>query len=245
MSKRRKTQVYPRSNYGRVPRGYSRARAQRAGRRMRQFRVGYDRTGGYYGRFAGANAERKFFDTDVDDAVTAATMVVNNLTVIPEGNGESARIGRKIVIKSIHVKGHLTLPATTASNATSDNVCMMLVQDTQTNGTAMVAADLLDTDVIESFNNLANSGRFKILYKKWVAIACGGGGVATGAAYIFAEATRQIVVNKRCNIPIEYDNSATTGVITSVRSNNLYWLTQSQSGLCAIVANVRVRYTDR
>ncbi len=172
-------------------------------------------------------------------------MTVNNLTIIPEGNGESARIGRKITVKSIHIRGHITLPATTASNATSDNVLCRLVLDTQTNGVAMTALNLLDTDVLNSFNNLANSGRFKVLYQKWYAINNGGGGVATGAAYIFAESTRQIKVNKRCNHIIEYDNSANDGTIGTVRSNNLYWVTQSASGLCVIAATVRLRYTDR
>ncbi len=214
-------------------------------RRQRAFRPGYDRSVGFYGRYAGSGSEAKFFDTDVADAVVAANMTVNNLTVIAEGNGESNRIGRKITVKSIHIKGHITLPATTASNATSDNVLCKLILDTQTNGTAMVAADLLDTDVINSFNNLANSGRFKVLYQKWFAMNTGGGGVATGAAYIFTEATRQIKVNKRCNHVIEYDNSGTDGAIGTVRSNNLYWITQSASGLCVIAATVRLRYTDR
>ncbi len=209
----------------------------------RRFVPGRDRTGGYYGRFTNGG-EKKFFDTTVDDTPITTTMVIQNLTIVPEGNGESARIGRKITIKSVHVKGVLTMIQATDAANTSDKVFGMLVQDTQTNGAPFVVTDLLDTDVITSFRNLANSKRFKVLKKKtWTFKA--GGAAASGAAFIFSQDQKDVNINLKCNIVMEYDNSATTGVITSVRSNNLYWVTQSSGGVVNSVLQARIRYEDR
>ncbi len=119
----------------------------------------------------------------------------------------------------------------------------MVVQDTQTNGAAFLAADLIDVDTFKSFRNLSNSQRFKVLYKRVYNLKVSGA-APSGAALVFGEDVRDINVNISCNVPIEYDNSATSGVITSVRTNNLYWVTQSSTSSTAIVANARLRYTD-
>ncbi len=213
-------------------------------RKKRYFQPGYDRTGGYYGRYSGRQPEAKFFNTVVSDAVVTTTMVISNLTVVPEGNGESERVGRKINIKSIHVRGSLTLPSTTTMADTSDVVICMLVQDTQTNGAAFAATDLLDTDGFTSFRNLANSTRFRILYKKIYALKIYGA-APSGAALVSGEDVRAININKRVNIPMEYDNSASTGAIGTVRSNNVYWVTQSSAGISGTALTARIRYTDR
>ncbi len=190
-----------------------------------------------------STGELKFFDTDVDDATVAAGMNIQNLCIVPEGNGESARIGRKMTIKKIHVKGSIELFAASTFTTSSDTVICMLVQDTQTNGAAFVATDLIDTDIFKSFRNLANSKRFNVLYSRTFALKVSGG-APSGAALIRGEDRRTLSVNVNVNIPIEYDNSATTGVITSVRTNNVYWVTQSASAACAIIADARIRYTD-
>ncbi len=237
---------YRNPNYGRrvstswrAPAARSTASAMVIAPRQR----GYVRTGGYYGRFA-TGGEMKFFDSDVSDAPVGATLTINLLTIIPEGNGESERIGRKITLKRVSVLYEMKLSATTAASSTSETVRCMLIQDTQTNGAAFIAADLLDTDVMSSFNNLANSSRFKILFKQEFSFKAGGA-APSGAAYIFSEDQKYLRMTKKVNIPMEYDNSATTGVITSIRSNNLYWCTQATGATITSVGKVRVRYTDR
>ncbi len=230
------------SIYSLLPSSYQRRRYSKKSAKQ-AFRKGYDRTGGYYGRYTGQSGELKFLDTVVTDTPITAAMVIQNLTVIAEGNGESQRVGRKVTIKSVHIKGVMTLiPATDAAN-TSDKVFGMLVQDMQTNGAAFTALDLIDTNVIASFRNLANSGRFKILMKKTYMFKSGGA-APSGAAFVFSSDQRNVNINKKCNIVMEYDNSATTGVITSVRSNNLYWVTQSTNGVVNSVLTARIRYSD-
>lgn len=173
-------------------------------------------------------------------------MQINNLTIIPEGNGESARIGRKLTIKQVLWKYDLTLPTTAAPASTSDIVKIMLVLDMQTNGAQFTAANLLDTDAWDSFRNLANSKRFKVLMSKTYAMKSpSGSGRGVTDTVAFGEDVRAIQGSKKCNIQIEYDNSATDGSIGTVRSNNLYWVTQSTIGLTTALGNVRLRYTDQ
>ncbi len=203
---------------------------------------GYLRRGGFYGRFANGG-EMKFFDTDVTDASITLAQTINNLTIIPQNNTESGRVGRKIVIKKIHGKGFLILNAATVAANTSVTVKFMLVQDMQTNGAVYTGTDLLETDNIEAFRNLANSTRFKVLWSKTVNMAADGA-AASGAAFVFGQHERWIVMNKSCYIPMEYDNSVTTGAIASVRSNNIYWVTQSSSQVAKFTGTVRLRYSD-
>ncbi len=205
---------------------------------------GITRTGGYYGRFAGPDAELKFHDVSVTDATIASVMTINNLTIIPQDTTESTRIGRKIVIRKIHWKYSMTLPVAVGAGSTSDIVKVMLVLDQQTNGAAFAATDLIETDIWSAFRNLSNSKRFRVLYSKNIQFKAGGA-TPSGAAHVFSEDMKYVVGNKTCNIPIEYDNTAQTGAIGTVRSNNLYWVTQSISGIIGGVGTVRLRFSDK
>lgn len=228
--------------------GVARRRRAPAVRRRRaqgrRFRPGYDRQSGFFGRFSGPGGEKKFFDTDITDAAVAAGMTFHNLTIVPQDNTENGRVGRKITIRNIHVKGSLVMaPATVATN-TANIIKYMIVQDTQTNGAQFGATDLLEGDVIDEYRNLANQTRFKVLASKYCYLNAGGA-AASGAAFVFSQDAKWFKFNKRVQIPIEYDNSSTDGAITSVRTNNIYLVSQSINGTgVAAAGNVRIRYTD-
>ncbi len=187
--------------------------------------------------------ELKFFDTSINDAVISGTMTINNLTIVPEGTGESERIGRKFHIHRISILYGLQLPAATDASKTTDTVRCMLVQDRQTNGAQFVATDLIDSDVLNSFNNLANKNRFKVLYKQEYTLKAGGA-APSGASFIFSEDRAYLRFTLNVSIQIEYDNSLTTGVIATVKSNNIYWVTQSNTGICEGIGLARIRFTD-
>ncbi len=208
---------------------------------------GYVRTGGYYGRFTSSRPEMKFHDVTVDDGVVAASMNVQTaLLVIPEGNGESDRIGRKITIKKLGWRYEVLLPTTATAADTSDVVRVMMVLDKQANGALGVNTAVLEDDDYQSFNNLANSQRFRILMDKSYSIASkSGSGRGTTDTLSYGDAVITAQWHKNCNIPIEYDNSATTGVITTIRSNNLFVIVGSKSGVAGFRSKLRVRYTDR
>lgn len=126
---------------------------------------------------------------------------------------------------------------------------MFLVWDKQANGTAPTAlsgtgqGNLLQyngtaTD-IHAFRDLDNVERYVVL-KEWhhniLAFAAGSN----------AFMKSQFLVNKSVTIPIEYDASASTGAIGTIRSNNLLLMSGSDLADTYLVCNgvIRIRYVD-
>ncbi len=185
---------------------------------------------------------------DVDDAVvaTGGTIAEDSILTIPEGNGQSERNGRKITVKSLHMRYDLLLPSTATVGSTSDAVRVIVYLDKQTNGAAAVVADLLNVADWQSFRNLGNTGRFQILMDKQAVMnATAGSGRGTTDTLSYSENEKAFFWNKSgLNIPIIYDDSATTGAIGSMCCNNIGILTISKAGLAAFGSRIRVRYTD-
>lgn len=213
-----------------------------AGRLVQRLDPGYIRSGGYYGRFTGPNAELKFFDTNLSFSVDSTSEVpaTGQLNLIPQGVTESTRVGRKCTIKSIEVKfNSIMVPA--AANG-SDVVAIYLVLDKQCNGAAAAVTDVFaQAATTVAFMNLANSERFVIM-KKWVYTH----NAAAGTVGALAPSVKHFEYFRRCNIPIEF--SSTTGAITEIKSNNLFLIagTQGQTDdLITVSGNVRVRFSDQ
>lgn len=209
---------------------------------------GVTRTGGYYGRF-GIGGELKFLDTTCDDALvsTSGTLngditPLNGLILIPQGDGESARIGRKVNITKIGIRMTLVLPNTTTLALMDDTVRVILIQDKQCNGALPAVTDVLQNASFDSFNNLANSQRFHTLWDKTVSLSTMGLGVTTAPAQSSAPVNKSISKYIKCNIPIEY--SGTTGNVTTIRSNNIFFLYISRSGAMKVECEMRFRYSD-
>jgi len=210
-------------------------------RRTTTYKKGYQRTSGFYGRYAPTGTELKFLDTSWNDTTVAATgeVILPSVNLIPQGVTESQRIGRKCIIRSISLRYVIQIKPTTNTNNTDDGVRLILFQDKQCNGTAATVTDLLKTADYLSFNNLSNKERFKVLADKFVDVhsTAGGGSTAT-----FGElgVTKSLYI--KCYIPIEF--SSTTGAITEIRSNNIGVLLISDSADTACEGLVRVRFSD-
>ncbi len=58
----------------------------------------------------------------------------------------------------------------------------------------------------------------------------------------FGEKRIQGTFFKKCDVLMEYDNTAITGVITSIRSNNIFAIILSLSGNCAFASKMRLRF---
>ncbi len=239
-------------------------------RKRRIFRRGYDRTGGFYGRFRKRRRfggfpriEKKFYDKILTETnLTAAGQLVvtstpgpetdsATLNDIPQGTGESQRIGRKCTITKILIRLNCEfLISTLATLATADTahetLRIVLYWDKQCNGASATALNLLDTVQYNSYRNIANSKRFVFLYDKLVtfnttAIAEGNGTNRSSARVI---RDYQLKINKKVFIPIEFDS--TTGALTEIRSNNIglrIWT--KHGGRMAIAASkMRIRFMD-
>ncbi len=206
---------------------------------------GVTRIGGYYGRYSGRGGELKFHDVTVDKvAVAASGEFATSLNLIAQGITESTRIGRKCTIKSIHWNYQMVLPARDALSTpgNGDTLRAIVYLDKQCNGTAATATSILETATWQSFRNLANSGRYEILYDKQTNLnylTLGSDGAAVISSCIVV---RSYKFNKKCNIPIEFDN--TTGALTEIRSNNIGLLVISSTGTCNLNSEFRLRFSD-
>ncbi len=217
-------------------------------RRTAAFRPGFDRTGGFYGRYSyGARGgELKFHDVDADDAgISAAGTLLNtgSINLIPQGITEKTRVGRKCVVRSIDWKYNISKGIVPGSaSSPGETVRVILYKDKQCNGATATVLGILETDNYQSFRNLANSGRFVILMDRVhdinVLAAAGDGAVNDESGL-----TRHYKFHKACAVPLEFDAAA--GAITEIRSNNFGVLLLSKTGaLTSFDSKLRLRFSD-
>lgn len=188
--------------------------------------------------------ELKYFDTALSFTfdTTGEVPATGQLLTIAQGVDENQRVGRKCVIKSIQLRGSTVgVPAAAASFATT--VYLYVVLDKQCNGAAAAVTDVFTSaDLSKAFRVLDNQDRFVIL-KKLRMRHVSQAGVTT--AYNVTNIPFDFY--KKCNIPIEYDNSVTTGAIGSIRSNNIFLIAGADSqsdDLVTLGGNCRVRFSD-
>ncbi len=209
--------------------------------KTRALKLGYARRVGYYGRYnkaSGVGRELKFHDVDLDDGVIAAGGTITpSINLIAQGVTESARIGRKCVIKKIQWRYRLCL--TNSTSGTTDTVRIIMYLDKQANGATAAVTDILETADIHSFNNLVNSGRFRILMDRSVDVLKTSGGDASGTLN-HADIHMSGTFFKNCNIPLEF--AGTTGAITEIRSNNLGVLLLGKDGVAQFDSKIRLRF---
>lgn len=197
-----------------------------------------------YGRFVGKNAELKFFDTDITFTVDATGEVpaTGQLNLIPQNATESGRIGRKCVIKSIQAR--LQWIFTPGASTTGITQCWIyVVLDKQCNGAPAAVTDVLTSNnMSKAMINLDNSARFVILKRMYFKVQA-----EAGIQTAFAADLGKIDWYKKCNIPLEFDNTAATGALTTIRSNNVFLLAGtdgSSDDTVSVGGTFRLRYSD-
>lgn len=191
--------------------------------------------------------EKKFLDTDIgaDIGQIADTLDKSNLNVIVQGDGESERLGRKVTVRNIYCQGSLTLVPATAAATTSTRVKLMVIVDTQTNKATFATAAFLESDAIDSYRNLAYQTRFKVLWSRTYTFNVSGA-APSGAAYIFGEGKKNFRMGKKCNIPIEFDNSAETGAVGTQTVNSIHLVAIAEdNNIVTLAGTARIRYTDK
>lgn len=220
---------------------------------IRRSARGYLRKSGYYGRFSGRGGELKFFDISTGATTVSAsgTIIDPSLNLVTQGAGEDQMIGRKITIRSINIKYLALKPndsdGTLANCTSSDAIRIMIVQDTQCNGSAATIALLNAQANLNGQLLLENSNRFRIL--KEFRIPLQGAVCFDSNTNVFASTQ---VVNtgkfyKKCRIPLEFSPEATPGtrVIGEVRTNNIFVAGFSISGVSTIQYVARIRFSDK
>jgi len=239
-----------RARFGGVSRSYSApARTARYARRSFVPRAipGYTRTAGMYGRFGvgvsqSGQIEKKFYDSALVLAASAGIASVSQATgaiclTLPQGTTASARIGQKIMIKSIQLKMSFFLPAGATA---SDIYHCYLILDTQTNGAHAGILDVFDAPGVigEEMRNIANGDRFKILKHFNIRLDA-----SAGVAAAFSGDSQQDDFYLKCNIPVTYNSTA--GAIAEIKANSLFMCYGSVQGIANATGTARIRYTDR
>ncbi len=203
---------------------------------------GYTRRVGNYGRYTGASAERKYFDTQNNDAVVASTgAIVDSVNIIPQGTTENERIGRKCTIRSLHIRYTWTLNTTSTPAESSDIGRLIIYIDRQCNGAAAAITDVVASAAWNQFLNLEQSHRFHIL-KDETCDLNSMSGAYDGTNDQFGEHTVEKQAHFKLNLPLMFDASAPA--ITDLTSNNIGMLLFTKSGFAQFDSRVRVRFTD-
>lgn len=190
------------------------------------------------------SAELKFFDTALsfNFDVTGEVPATGQLSLIPQGVTENNRIGRKCVIKSIQIRATVTyVPGATTTG--SANGFVYVVLDKQANGAAAAVTDVLTSSAMSTaFINLDNSKRFVILKRFPMSFVS-----QAGVSAAYARDTKILDWYHKCNMSIEYDSTAATGAIGTIRSNNIFLLAGADGqgdDEIAFSGNCRLRFLD-
>lgn len=175
---------------------------------------------------------------------------INALNAIPQGDGESQRIGRVATIKSIHVFGHFRFPEITVSAAVEPLIYIALVQDKQTNGAQLNSEDVFVNPSLSGvlgatpMKNLQNASRFTVLQqmqlvpKPIVAVSDGVvGGIAYNTQYLPFSMTKQ------CNQRVIYNG--TTETVSNITDHSFHIIAfTSEDNVVALQLsyNCRIRF---
>ncbi len=208
--------------------------------------------------------EKKFLDFTISEALIAITGefmdktpgVTNDTSTlfnIGTGNGPSQRIGRKITVTDIYIRLNFEFVNSTQANLDvakigHETVRCMLVWDKQANGVGPRSTQILLTDVYDDFRNLANTKRFTILYDRtWTfnrQTVAEGNGTTRSSQSVHKEFNKRI--SKKVFIPIEYNQTATTGILSTIRSNNVGLILWGKFGARITLkdSKCRIRYID-
>jgi len=193
---------------------------------------------GFRGNYTRSQAEKKFVDIAAANYAADTTGAVTPLNLANEGSGVSQRIGRKITIKSVQVRGYISHESTTNGVVLTR---VMLVWDKQVNGVAATISEILSASTSESFMNLDNRERFVVLKDKHVTL-----GVRDQTAGLIDKSVSQpINIYKQLPAGSETIFDGTGSGIADVNTGALYLVTIGSAGTGSVLhCATRVRYTD-
>lgn len=195
--------------------------------------------------------EHKFLDgtSGPITALTTGAFMHTTMNFVAQGTTESERIGRKIVVKSLEVRGEIRLPDTGTLLNMDQRVRLIYFIDKQTNGAAATLDEIVNTSgtvTINAMRDLANQQRFRVIYDKMFDLpvrAVIQDSTSTGDSVPIEIGFKFM---RKLNLPIEFDNGVSTGAISSQRSNNIgsFCISSSTSVAPVVSYTFRIRYAD-
>lgn len=190
--------------------------------------------------------ELKWFDNLLVDQVPISSTgnIHDSINLIPQGEEQSERIGRKVTIKSIEWNFGISRVAVIDATApvSRDAVRLILYIDKQCNGAAAPILEILQTAFFRSYPKIANEKRFLFLHDETIDL--GYDLLASDASNAFSSPAVQLnfKISKKVDFDIEFDD-AEVG-IEQVMSNNIGVLSITSGGQASLLSYTRIRYTD-
>jgi len=184
-----------------------------------------------------ASKETGYVDLALANYPLDTTGSVTLIATIAQGTAVTQRVGKKVLLKSIQIRGSVS----NNSAATVNDVAYLIVYDRRPTGSLPAVTDILDTASSRSMNNDANSGRFKILRRVDCALV---GNITTYTESTMKSIDDYIKLNK---LPMVF-KAAGTGAIGDIEEGALYLVTvgMSAAGTAAaqLSAGFRTRFVD-
>lgn len=201
--------------------------------------------------------ETKGVDTPLTVNAISTTAIFTLLNPTLQGTALQNRIGRKISLKSVGIRGFIRQYQGGAA-ASFDYLRCMLVYDRQPNGAAPVIADLLlDVDSTGAATttslsglNLANADRFKIIRDMyWKVDDTDGNVVGAQPACVTTDFTRFAFKEyAKLNNMETHCNGGNAGTIADINTGALWFVTlglaAGANSQYSAEFTARVRYTD-
>lgn len=238
-------------------------------RASKRAKTGVSKRRGYYGvaRTMGGllATERKYFDTFKNAySVTASSdwtgteadpATLNCLFVPQEGSDINNRVGRKVAVHKLTIRGMISVAAQ-ANQTTTDAATLLrliLVQDLQTNGSQMQGENLMSAPgaadgrlAMNTFQSTANFGRFRVLKDK--VISMGNPAISWDGTNMEQQGlSRFFKISYRFKKPVVvHFNSVNGGSVADITDHSFHFLaTASTVDLVPVLYyQARTVYTD-
>lgn len=194
------------------------------------------RTGGFSFKATGGK-ELNFVDTALALANVSTTATLTLLNGLAQGTTASTRIGRRIQMKSIEMKGF----ANAQSTSDFQTVRFAIVLDKQANAAAPAFTDIYDAATPYALRNISNKARF------WVLWDSGLKDISGNNSFMCDTSVESLEIYKRINIPVQY-NAGTAGTVGDIQTNALYFVAIGSKATgttsAMFTGNIRIRYDD-
>nr|QXP07665.1 MAG: putative capsid protein [Arizlama virus] len=185
-----------------------------------------------------ASPETGYVDLASSSYAMDTTGAVALIATIAQGASVNQRVGKKVMLKSLQIRGF----AGNGTTASSNDCAMLIVYDKQPGASLPAVTDILDTANARSFNNDSNSGRFTIL-KRWDFVL---NGVAATTLGYGPQKSCDAYLNLR-GLPSVF-KAAGTGAIGDIQEGALYLVTVGSTAAgtaaAALGAAFRTRFVD-
>lgn len=185
--------------------------------------------------------ELKFHDTSFDVSVPETADTRGGCANVAQGTGQSERIGRKIVVKSIQLTGRLRYTPVNISD-TATTAYLYILQDNRCDGGNPVATEVFTgSDMSKAFKNLAFASRFKILKRYAIDLNVP---QDNESIYVPGALNYNIDFYTKLDIPMEFTGS--TGNVSEMTEHNLVVFAgaKDSDGQVRFFGESRIRYID-